>query len=78
MGRRENVDVFEDTRRLYSSNPVLKDAVENACQKQEPYLEGTEVDGSIVQRDMPARIVVIDALPPLTEWDSHSSPQRCV
>ena len=34
MGRRENVEVFEDTRRLYSKNTVLKDAVQSASQEQ--------------------------------------------
>lgn len=58
MGRRENVEVFEDTKKLYSSNPLLKDAVQDASQKQELYLECTAVDGNIVQRDKSARVVV--------------------
>lgn len=58
MGRRENVEVFEDTQRLYSTNTVLKEAVQSANQKQQLYQEGVEVEGNIVQRDKPARIVV--------------------
>ena len=58
MGRRGNVEVFEDTKKLYSSNPLLKDAVQDASQKQELYLECTAVDGNIVQRDKSARVVV--------------------
>lgn len=58
MGRRENVEVFEDTRRLYSTNTVLKDAVQSASQEQQLYQEGAEVEGNIAQRDKPARIVV--------------------
>lgn len=58
MGRRENVEVFEDTQRLYSTNTVLKEAVQSANQKQQLYQEGVEVEGNIVQRDKPAQIVV--------------------
>lgn len=58
MGRRENVEVFEDTQRLYSTNTVLKEAIQSANQKQQLYQEGVEVEGNIVQRDKPARIVV--------------------
>ena len=58
MGRRENVEVFEDTKKLYSSNSVLKEAVQDAGQEQELYLEGTVVGGNIVQRDKPARVIV--------------------
>lgn len=58
MGRRENVEAFEDTQRLYSTNTVLKEAVQSANQKQQLYQEDVEVEGNIVQRDKPARIVV--------------------
>lgn len=35
MGRQENIEIFEDSQRMYGSNPRLVSAVKGSNEKQE-------------------------------------------
>ena len=43
MSREENVAIFEDTKRIYKTNPIISAAVKLSNEHQEIFLEGASI-----------------------------------
>ena len=48
MGRQDNVEIFEDTQRLYSSNERLISAIKNSSAAQECFTGMTAINDGIL------------------------------
>jgi len=58
MGRTENVQIFDDTRRMCKSNPELINAIRASAKGQEYILEAETFETKTQEYSEPARIVV--------------------
>lgn len=58
MGRNENIAIFEDTQKMCSENPVLREAIAKTNQKQEVLLQGVPMDKNFQDRAQPAKVTV--------------------
>lgn len=58
MSRQENVSIFEDTRKLCRTNPVISNAIKLSNDHQEIFLENDPVIPAPKPLDKPAQIIV--------------------
>lgn len=58
MSRQENVSIFEDTRKLCRTNPVIANAIKLSNDHQEIFLENDPVIPAPKPLDKPAQIIV--------------------
>lgn len=58
MGRAENVAIFEDTRKIYQTDPELAAAIRASNHMQEVFLESDEVKAIPPRFVEPAEIIV--------------------
>ncbi len=58
MGRQENVEIFEDTKKLCESNTRLKEVIKKCIENQKLILENERVDMPTARYEEDAKIVV--------------------
>lgn len=58
MSRDSNIRIFEDTCRLYESDPVLVEAVKNSIAQQKVILETDEYPFTLPVYDTPSKLIV--------------------
>ena len=58
MSREENVAIFEDTRAICKSNPIIANAIKLSNDHQEVFLEGAPVWPAPKANVEPAKVVV--------------------
>ena len=59
MGRQENIEIFEDSQRMYGSNPRLISAIKKSNEKQEFFAGDCQITADVERvYEKPARIIV--------------------